>query len=165
MIYDVTIDEKTYRVELTRAADVWQCRLDGLPVELDCSPARPGAFSILIEGRSYEVRQETSGGETSVIVGTRRVGVAVRDPRSLRSRRRADAGGHGVKKITAPMPGKVVRILAPTGTEVEAGQSVLVIEAMKMQNELKSPKKGAVKKLAVAEGAAVDAGQTLAEIE
>jgi biotin carboxyl carrier protein len=63
------------------------------------------------------------------------------------------------------MPGKVVRILAPPGTEVEAGQPVLVIEAMKMQNVLKSPKKGKVKRLAVGEGAAVEAGQVLAEVE
>jgi biotin carboxyl carrier protein len=63
------------------------------------------------------------------------------------------------------MPGKVVRIVAPVGTEVEAGQSVLVIEAMKMQNELKSPKKGIVRKLNVSEGAAVEAGQALAEVD
>jgi len=63
------------------------------------------------------------------------------------------------------MPGKVVRILAPAGAEVEAGQPVLVIEAMKMQNELKSPKRGRVKRLVVREGAAVEAGQTLAEVE
>ena len=68
-------------------------------------------------------------------------------------------------KIKAPMPGKVVRVLADVGTAVEAGQSVLVIEAMKMQNELKAPKTGVVKKINVAEGAAVDAGQTLAEVE
>jgi biotin carboxyl carrier protein len=63
------------------------------------------------------------------------------------------------------MPGKVVRILANVGTAVEAGQAILVIEAMKMQNELKSPKKGTVKKLNVSEGAAVEAGQALAEVE
>jgi pyruvate carboxylase subunit B len=68
-------------------------------------------------------------------------------------------------KIKAPMPGKVVRILAPAGTQVENGQSVLVIEAMKMQNELKAPKSGVVKKINVEEGAAVDAGQALAEVE
>jgi pyruvate carboxylase subunit B len=68
-------------------------------------------------------------------------------------------------KIKAPMPGKVVRVLAGVGTPVEAGQSVLVIEAMKMQNELKAPKTGVVKKINVAEGAAVDAGQALAEVE
>jgi biotin carboxyl carrier protein len=63
------------------------------------------------------------------------------------------------------MPGKVVRIVAPPGTDVEAGQPVLVIEAMKMQNELKAPKKGKVKRIVVSEGAAVEAGQTLAEVE
>ena len=60
------------------------------------------------------------------------------------------------------MPGKVVRILAPPGTAVEAGQGLLVIEAMKMQNEMKSPKKGTIKKLTVKEGAPVEAGQVLA---
>ncbi len=68
-------------------------------------------------------------------------------------------------KIKAPMPGKVVRVLAGVGTQVELGQSVIVIEAMKMQNELKAPKNGVVKKINVAEGAAVDAGQALAEVE
>lgn len=63
------------------------------------------------------------------------------------------------------MPGKVVRIVAPVGTTVEAGQTILVIEAMKMQNELRSPKKGIVKKLIVSEGAAVEAGQALGEVE
>jgi pyruvate carboxylase subunit B len=68
-------------------------------------------------------------------------------------------------KVKAPMPGKVVRVLVGVGTQVELGQSVIVIEAMKMQNELKAPKKGVVKKISVAEGAAVDAGQALAEVE
>jgi biotin carboxyl carrier protein len=63
------------------------------------------------------------------------------------------------------MPGKVVRILVPVGTAVEAGQSVIVIEAMKMQNELKAPKTGVLKKINVAEGAAVEAGQALGEVE
>jgi biotin carboxyl carrier protein len=89
----------------------------------------------------------------------------VRDPRSFRSRQRAGASEHGVKKVTAPMPGKVVRLLAGVGAQVEAGQSIIVIEAMKMQNELKAPKTGAVKKINVTEGAAVEAGQVLAEVE
>jgi pyruvate carboxylase subunit B len=68
-------------------------------------------------------------------------------------------------KIKAPMSGKIVRILAPVGSQVETGQSVLVIEAMKMQNELKAPKTGVVKKINVEEGAAVEAGQALGEVE
>jgi len=71
----------------------------------------------------------------------------------------------GPKRITAPMPGKVVRVVAPPGTRVEAGQGVIVIEAMKMQNELKSPKKGTVQRIVASEGAAVNAGDTLAIIE
>ena len=63
------------------------------------------------------------------------------------------------------MPGKVVRVLAPPQTEVEAGQGVIVVEAMKMQNELKSPKKGIVQKVLAAEGARVNAGDVLAIVE
>jgi biotin carboxyl carrier protein len=122
-------------------------------------------LSLLLQGKSYEVKQETVGAESNVIVGQERFSVSVRDPRSFRSRRRSGASEQGVMKIKAPMPGKVVRILAPAGSQVEIGQSVVVIEAMKMQNELKAPKTGVVKKISVAEGAAVEAGQALAEVE
>lgn len=165
MIYDVTIGEKTWRVELTQVSGAWRCRLDGREIVLDFAPTQNGSGSLLIGGRSYDVRQEGTGGEPGIVVGQDRFGVIVRDPRSLRARRRSDAGGDGIKKITAPMPGKVVRILVAAGAEVEAGQSVLVIEAMKMQNELKSPKKGILRKITAGEGAAVEAGQILAEVE
>jgi biotin carboxyl carrier protein len=105
------------------------------------------------------------GAEPGIGVGQDYFGVTVRDPRSLRARRRSATAEDGIKKITAPMPGKVVRILVAAGAEVEAGQSVLVIEAMKMQNELKSPKKGILRKITVSEGAAVEAGRILAEVE
>ena len=72
---------------------------------------------------------------------------------------------HGPKKLVAPMPGKVVRILVTQGAEIEAGAGVLVVEAMKMQNEVKSPKKGTVQKILVNEGAAVNAGDILAIVE
>ena len=72
---------------------------------------------------------------------------------------------HGPKKLTAPMPGKVVRILVSEGAEIEAGAGILVVEAMKMQNEVKSPKKGIVQKITVREGAAVNSGDVLAIVE
>ena len=165
MIYEVAIGEKTYRVELTRSGAGWSCKLNGREFPLDVVSPRPGVLSLLIDGRSYLVKQEIGANESNVVVGYARFSASLRDPRSLRSRRRSDAGGQGVRKIMAPMPGKVVRILAPAGTEVEAGQAVLVIEAMKMQNELKSPKKGKVTKLSVREGDAVETGQTLAEVD
>lgn len=165
MIYEVAIGERNYRVELTRSGSTWSCKLNGREFPVDVVSPRPGILSLLIDGRSYEVKQEIGATESNVVVGYTRFIASLRDPRSLRSRRRSDAGGQGVRKIMAPMPGKVVRILAPAGTEVEAGQAVLVIEAMKMQNELKSPKKGKVTKLSVREGDAVETGQTLAEVD
>ena len=165
MIYEVTLAEKVYRVELTSAGDRWQCMLDGREFPVDVTHGQNGVLSLLLGGKSYEVKQEIIGTEMNIVVGHERFTASVRDPRSFRSRSRAGAGEQGVMKIKAPMPGKVVRVLAGVGTPVEAGQSVLVIEAMKMQNELKAPKSGVVKKINVAEGAAVDAGQALAEVE
>ena len=165
MIYEVTIAGKTHRVELSRAEPGWHCKLDGRELPLDVTSIQSGVLSILVDGKSYEVKQESTATETNIVIGRERFGAIVRDPRSFRSRKGASATEAGVKKLTAPMPGKVVRILAPVGTAVEAGQGVLVIEAMKMQNEMKSPKKGTVKRINTTEGAAVEAGQVLAEIE
>ena len=180
MIYEVTIAEKTYRVELNRTGDgqisdrqnsdrqtgeKWSCRLDGREIPVDTVSVQEGVISLLLDGKSYEVKQETVGADTNIVVGHERFSALVRDPRSFRSRKRAGASEHGVRKITAPMPGKVVRILVGVGEQVEAGQSVIVIEAMKMQNELKAPKNGVMKKINVAEGVAVEAGQSLAEVE
>jgi biotin carboxyl carrier protein len=165
MIYEVTLGEKTYRVELTRAGEQWKCRLDGRELPVDIVLGQNGVLSFLLGGKSYEVKQEIVGAETNIVVGHERFSASVRDPRSFRSRSRAGIAEQGVIKIKAPMPGKVVRVLAGVGTQVELGQSVIVIEAMKMQNELKAPKNGVVKKINVAEGAAVDAGQALAEVE
>jgi len=165
MIYEVTIAEKVYRVELVRTEQEWKCKLDGRELPLDVVSAQDGMLSLLLQGKSYEVKQETVGAESNVVVGQERFSASVRDPRSFRSRRRSGASEQGVMKIKAPMPGKVVRILALVGSQVEIGQSVVVIEAMKMQNELKAPKTGVVKKINVEEGAAVEAGQALVEVE
>lgn len=165
MIYEVKVADKTHRVELLKSAGEWLCKLDGTALSLDAVSTQQGVLSILIDGKSYEVKQENTGAESNIVVRGMRFPAQVRDPRSLRSRGGADSGGEGPKKIIAPMPGKVVRILAPVGTSVEHGQGVIVIEAMKMQNELKSPKKGTVKKLNITEGSAVDAGQPLAEVD
>lgn len=165
MIYEVTVAGKVRKVELTWSESGWLCKLDGLELPVDVVSTRKGVLSLLLNGKSYEIKQERTAGETNIVVGNHRFNATVRDPRSLRSRRELEAGAQGPRKITAPMPGKVVRILASVGDAVEAGQPVLVIEAMKMQNELKSPKKGVLKKLNVAPGAAVEAGQALAEVE
>ncbi len=164
MLYDVTIDGKNFRLELNRAEGRWICRLDGRVVEVDAVPARRDVLSLRIGNLAYEVKSERVGEDLHLWVGSTRFATEIRDLRSLRSRSRS-AGDHGPKKITAPMPGKVVRLLVREGDEVNLGAGLAVVEAMKMQNEIKSPKKGRVQKILVSEGATVNAGDVLAIVE
>jgi len=98
---------------------------------------------MLVNHRAHEIKREYSMlGDTHIIIGSERFAAEVRDPRSLRSRRASVGIGEGPQKIIAPMPGKVVRLMVAEKDEVEAGQGILVVEAMKMQNEIKSPEEG-----------------------
>jgi biotin carboxyl carrier protein len=164
MFYDVTIDGKNYRLDLSLTDGRWSCRLDGRDVEVEAILARPDVLSLRIGNLAYEVKSERVANDLHLWVGSTRFAVELRDPRSLRGRSRA-ADDQGPKKITAPMPGKVVRLLLREGDSVEAGAGVAVVEAMKMQNEIKSPKKGTVQKILVAEGTPVNAGDVLAIVE
>jgi len=164
MTYEISIDGKDYRLELSQSEGRWSCRLNGREIEVDAVLARPNVLSLRIGNKAYEVKCERVASDTHIWVGSRRFAPEVRDPRSLRSRSHA-ADEQGPRRLTAPMPGKVVRILLEPGAEVEAGVGVVVVEAMKMQNEVKSPKKGTIQKILVAEGAAVSTGDVLAIVE
>ena len=126
--------------------DVGEGKREASVVEVE-----PGVYSVLLDGRSFTVRMAD-------------IDVVIEDPRELRKTGPV-AGLEGRQTISAPMPGKVVRLLAKEGDDVERGQGLVVIEAMKMQNELKSPKAGRVISLPAEEGAAVGAGQVLAVVD
>ena len=165
MIYEIVLtardgSQKTFKVE--GAGNVW--RVNGKEIAVDAVQSA-NVLSLLAHGRSYETHKSEVGGEQVIEIAGQRFTVDVRDPRSLRSRRGAGAGQEGPIKIKAPMPGKVVRVIAAAGTEVQAGEGVIVIEAMKMQNELKAPKAGKVAKVSVQEGDTVNPGDTLAVVE
>jgi biotin carboxyl carrier protein len=164
MTYDIAIGEKNYHLELDRRDGVWSCRLDGRSIEIDAVLIRPGLLSLRLADKSYEVKCEPLANGLKIWLGKHGVDVEVRDPRSLRGRVRA-SDERGAKKLVAPMPGKIVRILVEQGAEVEAGEGIVVVEAMKMQNEVKSPKKGTIQKILVSQGAAVNAGDVLAIVE
>jgi biotin carboxyl carrier protein len=185
--YEVEIGGRQYRVDLvptdTRidmpgsarshargAGQSWLCRINGREVTVDATQPERDVISLLISGKSYEVERErvptgAPNGEVRMAVRGVRYVAEVRDPRALRSRKAAAARGEGPRKLVAPMPGKIIRVVAAEGTTVEAGQSVLVIEAMKMQNEIKSPKAGVLRKFVATEGMAVNAGDVLAIVE
>jgi biotin carboxyl carrier protein len=165
MIYQVSVDGKPHRVELEKAESVWKCRLDGQEIVVDAVMTRRDVLSLLVDGRSYEVKREQTALDLHLWVGSTRFAVELHDPRSLRSRKDGAGDEKGPKKLMAPMPGRVVRVLVAENSEVEAGQGIVVVEAMKMQNEIKSPKKGVVQKIMAANGANVNAGDVLAIVE
>jgi biotin carboxyl carrier protein len=165
MTYDVIIDGVSYRLALDRPDGRWECRVNGNRVQIDAVLARRDVLSVIVEGKAYEIKRERTATDTHLWVGPVRYGVVLRDPRSLRSRRSGAEDDKGPRKLVAPMPGKVVRVLAEEGSEVAPGQGVVVVEAMKMQNEIKSPKKGVVRKVVVASGSNVNAGDVLAVVE
>lgn len=160
------MEGRQQKVQLEQnAGGAWSATVDGQSVVLDAHMLRPGLLSLILDGRAYRVVLEESADETAVHLGARRFAYRLDDPRSLRSRRRGQDGAAGPKTLKASMPGRVVRVLLEPGQSVTAGQGVLVIEAMKMQNEVKSPKDGRVARLQVKPGDTVNAGQALAVIE
>jgi biotin carboxyl carrier protein len=131
---------------------------------MDIKEVQPGVYSVLDEGRQHEVLVGRNGEMTVVTMRGRTREFAVEDPKNWNGSKSAQAAA-GTARILSPMPGKVVRVLAKAGDRVEAGAGVVVVEAMKMQNELKSPIAGVVKKVDAVEGATVKAQEILMVVE
>ncbi|WP_433974848.1 biotin/lipoyl-containing protein [Tunturiibacter lichenicola] len=158
------VEGEKRRVELppeVGRGGVIECVVDGQFVTVDGRFLQTGVLSLLVGGRQYRCVLDGDG----VVIDGRRFGFEVEDPRSLQGRRGAGAGTDGPRPVKSPMPGRVVLVLIEVGQEVEAGEAVVVIEAMKMQNELKSPKAGRVGKVAVDVGDTVGAGDVLVVVE
>lgn len=147
----VRFEGRELKVRATQQGSQWRIDVGEGMREASVVEVEPGVYSVLVDGVSYEIRPSQWD-------------VVVEDPRALRTSDAA-TGLEGRQTVTAPMPGKVVRVLVAEGDTVERGQGLVVIEAMKMQNELKAPKNGQVMSIGAAEGAAVAAGQVLAVVE
>jgi biotin carboxyl carrier protein len=142
-------------------------RVDDRDYTLEASEIEPGVYLLKNNGRIYEayVSDFGPGGNAKVTVRGQTIDVAVFDPKRLRSSQSDHSHGDGRAEIKTAMPGKVVRIMAEVGQLVEKGAGVIVVEAMKMQNEMRSPKDGMVKEIRTSEGATVNAGEVLVVIE
>ncbi|WP_213805293.1 biotin/lipoyl-containing protein [Granulicella sp. dw_53] len=159
------VEGKQCKVELPeglRDGGTGECVVDGRALGVDVSVLQSGVISLLVgSGRQYRCVLD---GDT-IVIGGRRYGFRVEDPRSLKGRRGGAAGSAGPRAVKAPMPGRVVRVLVGVGDEVAEHQGVVVIEAMKMQNELKSPKAGRVVKVPALVGETVQQGDVLVVVE
>jgi biotin carboxyl carrier protein len=179
--YEVEINSRTRRVDVERAAAAFIVTVDGRRRVADVTMMN-GLWSVILDGsgadsgvrHSYEVavaEQPHGSGRLTVHVNGRIVSARVARPRRTSARGRHDAGpgsvgtDAGPQPVIAPMPGKVVKVLVAQGDIVAARQGVVVVEAMKMENELRAPKAGTVVRVDVSEGSSVDAGAVLVLIE
>ena len=166
MKYEVKLssssEAKTRVIELESDGAAWRVTLDGRPVAVDAAEIAPNTLSILLDGQSFEINVTPSpDGKLKLQTGSREFTAEVVDPRAWSGRRHGSVEAEGRQQIVAPMPGKVVRLLVREGDRVEAGQGLLVVEAMKMQNEIRSPKSGIVERVFAKEGQPVNAGDVL----
>jgi len=157
---------KKRTVELEAEGKSYRVSLDGQAVSVDATLIAEGTVSVLLDGQSFVVHVTPSlDGKLKLQTGPHEYTAELLDPRAWRGRRHGALEAEGRQQITAPMPGRVIRVLVNAGDEVEAGQGLVVVEAMKMQNEIRSPKKGKVERLQAKEGQNVNAGEILAWVE
>jgi biotin carboxyl carrier protein len=164
--FEIEAAGQTRTVEIRRDGKGYRATVDGQPHAVDV--ARAGrSWSLLIEARSYEVFfAEQPGGALTVHVNGHPVAVS----RAGAGRRsQAGVGGgaahHGSQRVIAPMPGRVLKVLVKTGDAVAARQALVVIEAMKMENELRSPRAGTVAEVKVTEGMSVEANAVVVVVD
>ncbi len=170
MTFEIELSGRLRHVSIERSRPGrYRVSLDGVVHEVDAARVGAHGLSLLLDdgtSMSRELQVVPSGSVAELLVGIdgRTVAVGV-NARRTRRRANAEVDADGEQTITAPMPGRVVRVLAAEGDEVAAGQAVVVVEAMKMENELRSPKSGRVTRVAVTPGMSVEGGRVLIVVE
>ncbi len=161
------IDGKSCRLELSRNGNegTWIAILDGERMPVDARLTQPGVLSLVVHGHAFRCVLDEGPVETAIQIGGQRYLLTIDDPRSLTARRRKAGAAGGIQVIKAPMPGRIVRLLVAPGDQVAGQQGVVVIEAMKMQNELKAARAGKIVEVRTEAGATVTAGAVLLTIE
>jgi biotin carboxyl carrier protein len=171
VIYDATVDGRTVRVEVRRGAgstpglaEMYTVLLDGRRLEVDLHPAGRGYLSLLVEGRSSDVaiHRREDAFAVSLRDGILDVALAQGARGAAAPLRKAASGA---VRVAAPMPGRLVRVLVQAGQDVAAGQGLVVMEAMKMENEIRAPRAGRVREVPVQERQAVETGALLVLLE
>jgi biotin carboxyl carrier protein len=163
----VEVDGDEYLLLLERNGERSEYRLQGAQEASGTAlvtEVMPGIFSVLLGAQSFRVYVTPNGDGLEVWTGGTRHSVAISDPRD-----RSGAGGKhaaaGPVEVRSQMPGKIVKVLVELGATVTTGQGLIVVEAMKMQNEMKSPKDGRIARILAVEGGTVGAGETLVVVE
>jgi biotin carboxyl carrier protein len=177
--YEVEVGGRRLQVVVTRSGDGFAVAVDGRARQVDAARIDAHTLSLLVDGRdglkavpsgkaqSHEasVAADPISGQLTVHVGATAVAVTLNGRRRWGRKEESAGAGTGSQRLTAPMPGKVVRVLVKAGDQVAARQPVVVVEAMKMENELRASRGGTVAEVLVREGISVDAGALLLVIQ
>ncbi len=161
------VNNREYELIINDSGHILAVEIDGRSYTLEINEPEEGRYLLFNETRVFDCRVERRGAHERFNVSLRGHNhlVSVINPKRLQSDQSSDHHHDGTAEILAPMPGKVVRVLVEAGAEVEKGAGVVVVEAMKMQNEMKSPRSGAVISVSVKAGDTVNAGDVLAVVE
>jgi biotin carboxyl carrier protein len=175
MQYEIEVGGRRRQVLVTRSGDTFAVSVDGHTRDVDAARIDAGSLSLLVDTVSPEGTGARSGSELSIVadpatgqyivhVGAVPIAVTL-NGRGRWNRKENASAGSGPQRIAAPMPGKIVRVLVQGGDRVSARQPVVVVEAMKMENELRASRDGTVAEIHVREGMSVDAGALLLVIQ
>jgi biotin carboxyl carrier protein len=162
------LNNERNEIVIKREGEKIFAKVDDREYELEGSQPEPNIFLLKMDNKIYEIFVSPKNNQDEpfkVKVKDIEFEIKIFDPKRLRGLSETSGSAEGIVEIKTAMPGKLVRILVEVGSEIKSGEGVLVVEAMKMQNEMKSPKDGIVKEIRFDEGATVNAGEILAIIE
>ena len=168
MKYYVDVEGRTFELDFQQEGEQLRVQVDDQNLTLDLRPVtQPSLYSLLIDNRSYEIFVETRGDDFDVLIGSEMFHLKVQDEwaRRLANIQRKTAVEAGVLAIKAPMSGAVVSVEVVPGQDVKRGQGLIILSAMKMENEIKAPRAGRVKSIDVQACQTVEQGRTLVVIE
>jgi biotin carboxyl carrier protein len=176
MTYEIAVGDRIRTVSVVRKGAVLHVTLDGQTHVVDARRVSESAMSLLVQNGKGEAPVQSidaafaarpTAGDFDVYLAGRSLAVQVRQAGTFGRQKKDGAGAHGSgpQRVLAPMPGKIVRVLVKAGDMVKARQGLVVVEAMKMENELRAARDGRVREVQVSEGQSVDAGAVLLVVE
>ena len=163
MAFIATLGDQTYTVEIEETGkSVYRVSVDGNEFIVDGKKTGRTNYSLIVDNRSFEIEVDNTDDQYRVLVDGRNYRISMVDERRMRvGAAQAGTQLQGRQKVSVPMPGKVIAILVSQGDQVEKGQGLVIVEAMKMENEVHSPIAGEVKEIKVKPGDTVEGGQEL----
>jgi biotin carboxyl carrier protein len=175
MTFEIAVGDRIRTISVVRNGALLHVTLDGHTHIVDARRVSDSALSLLVQNGSGELPVQSidaalaakvTAGDYDVHLAGRSIAVQLRQAGAF-GRQKKDGGtaGSGPQRIVAPMPGKIVRVLVKAGDTVTAKQGLVVVEAMKMENELRAARDGKVRELSVSEGQSVDAGAVLLVVD